>query len=113
MPIHFRYQKPASHSKTKQIGLRIDESENLGAYHPVNIPLPKILLRCGYWDSKEVQEQCNTVKLICSLKAEKSNKCAWAILPFNAVSLSFPCFDLIKRKLMSIQDIRIINKSFY
>jgi len=85
MPIHFRYQKPISHSATKLTtrNLRVDEDSWHG-FVPVNLPLPKLLLRCSTWNPRQVQDQCDTIKLICNLKSPNSKQCIWAFVPFNA-----------------------------
>jgi len=88
LPIHYRYQKPMSHSRLKT--KRTDRSGilNPGGYIPVTLPLPKILLRCEQWDLSLTEHNCQITKEICTSNSAKSSQCLWVVVPFKANSKS-------------------------
>lgn len=90
IPIHFRYQKPQSHSRFD--GLPEFEAMigsaggmmNPAGYIPVNVPLPRLLLRCDNWDFDSVDE-CHFVKTLCNSKSSPDELCQWVTLPYKSV----------------------------
>ena len=89
MPIHFRYQKPVSHSRLKNrlSAARLASGPlNPGGYVAINIPLPKLLLRCTSWDILSVEEQCYTIPAVCGRNSAPDELCSWISVPFRSVS---------------------------
>jgi len=94
IPVHFRYEKPLSHSRLRtQTELFPPRAENIMAhlgnfnpesYSPVRVPLPKLLLRCNYWDPAKVKNHCHVFSTLCDLKST-GQECSWVVVPFQAV----------------------------
>jgi len=103
LPIHFRYQKPLSHSRFKE-SLQQSRLHNPGGlvnpagYTKVIVPLPRLLLRCDSWASINLGEaKCHVIKTLCTSKSvilkkpsrnsgEASDICEWISLPFKSNS---------------------------
>jgi len=91
VPIHFRYQKPLSHSRLKE---RLNTGHigspgalvNPAGYVKVMVPLPRLLLRCEAWTHPLSEENCHVVKTLCSSKSSKDELCEWISLPYKSVS---------------------------
>ncbi|CAG7731037.1 unnamed protein product [Allacma fusca] len=115
MPIHFRYQRPVSHSRLKN---RLSSNRlvsgpiNPGGYVAVNIPLPKLLLRCENWDLMAVEEQCHTVPAVCSRHGDKDEMCSWISVPFKSNSkgntVFIPVGDTDSRVLVTVLTLLVV-----
>lgn len=91
IPIHFRYQKPQSHTrfnKHPELEALIGNAGgmmNPAGYIPVNVPLPRLLLHCDDWDDQDLEEHCHYVKTLCSSTSSKESLCQWVALPYKSV----------------------------
>lgn len=91
IPIHFRYQKPQSHSRfdgLPELEAMLGSAGgmmNPAGYIPVNVQLPRLLLRCDNWDYETVDEHCHFVKTLCDSQS-KDSLCQWVALPYKSVS---------------------------
>jgi len=92
IPIHFRYQKPQSHSRFDghpDLELLVGNGGmmNPAGYIPVNVPLPRLLLHCEDWDYQQTaNEHCHFVKTLCSSKSSVDSMCQWVALPYKSNS---------------------------
>jgi hypothetical protein len=92
LPVHFRYQKPLSHSRFKDRLINQGHVPNPGAlinpagYVKVIVPLPRLLLRCDTWNHSLIEDRCHVIKTVCNSKSVKDELCEWISLPFKSVS---------------------------
>ncbi len=95
-PVHFRYQKPLSHSRFKE---RLQQGQisnpggtlvNPAGYVKVIVPLPRLLLRCDSWTQIPlIEAKCHVIKTLCNSKSAKEDLCEWISLPFKSVLIIF------------------------
>jgi hypothetical protein len=114
MPIHFRYQRPVAHSRLKnRLGSNrlVSGPINPGGYVAINIPLPKLLLRCENWDLAAV-EHCHTVPAICNRYGDESETCDWISVPFKSNSkgntVFIPVGDTDSRVLVTVVTLLVV-----
>lgn len=95
IPIHFRYQKPQSHSRfdghpeLETIAESVGGMMNPAGYIPVNVPLPRLLLHCSDWSHQESDEHCHFVRTLCDTSSSGNEPlCQWAALPYKSVRTS-------------------------